>query len=149
MHWCIFYFLDASITAALQIITNKSYILTKYRCLTLNKSNVHLLFSYYNSHKEPPLYSFVIILFQWSGINSLFVRLNGGFMIDVKGLQTHQCHKAHQIVRPFAKQKEDREALALLCDSWIIKENLKILNNCRNYMNWQILPGRKAKGRIA
>lgn len=31
-------------------------------------------------------------------------------MIDVKGLQTHQCHK---IVKPFAKHKDNREALAL------------------------------------
>lgn len=39
-------------------------------------------------------------------------------MIDVKGLQMHQCDKTHQIVKPFANPKEDREALAPLCDSW-------------------------------
>lgn len=43
--------------------------------------------------------------------------LNGVFMIDVKGLQTHHCHKTHQIVKPFARHKDDREALALQCDS--------------------------------
>lgn len=68
-------------------------------------------------NQQPSLYSVVVILFQWRGINSLFVCLNGGFMIDVKGLQTHQCHNTHQIVKSFANHKEDREALALLCDS--------------------------------
>lgn len=43
--------------------------------------------------------------------------LNGVFMIDVKGIQTHHCRKTHQIVKPFAKHKDDREALALQCYS--------------------------------
>lgn len=34
------------------------------------------------------LYSVVLILYQPRGINSLFVMLNGGFMIDVKGPRT-------------------------------------------------------------
>lgn len=65
------------------------------------KRNVSLWLSY-----QSALYSVVIILFQWRGINSLFVCLNGSFMMDNKGLQTQQCQKTHQKVKPFSSCKK-------------------------------------------
>lgn len=60
----------------------------------------------------------VIILFQQQDDNRLFVCLNGGFIIYAKGLQTYQCHKMHQTVKPFGSHKEAEKASGLLCDPW-------------------------------
>lgn len=63
--------------------------------------------------QEFALFSVGIILLQQRSNNSLFVGLNGGFMIDSKGLQMGQCHKKHRIVKPFASllKKEEKETL--------------------------------------
>lgn len=60
--------------------------------------------------QEFALFSVGIILLQQRSNNSLFVGLNGGFMIDSKGLQMGQCHKKHRIVKPFASllKKEEK-----------------------------------------
>lgn len=58
-----------------------------------------------------------MILFQQRGISSPFVRLNGSLMINVKGIQMRQCQKICQIVEPFAKHNNDRQALVL----WLLK----------------------------
>lgn len=49
--------------------------------------------------KKHSLFVLVIILFHQKGNNSLFVCLNGGFMMDVKRTQMCQCPKVKQIVK--------------------------------------------------
>lgn len=63
--------------------------------------------------QEFALFSVGKILLQQRSNSSLFVGLNGGFMIDSKGLQMGQCHKMHRIVKPFASllKKEENETL--------------------------------------
>lgn len=61
-------------------------------------------------NQQCSLYSVVIILFHQTGNNSRFVCLNDGFMTDVKGQQTYQCPKMHQIVKPFVNYLGKKEA---------------------------------------
>lgn len=62
----------------------------------------------------------MIILFQWRDINSPFVRLNWGLVIDVRPIKAPVSQNTHQIVKPFAKQRWHRGH-----SLWLIKSSFR------------------------